>query len=202
MATNKSPWSVMGWIFSVLIIIALLGITFLVVFMEEITEEGWVLPNVAKSNFPFLSAWQKNSGNEFTGDATALLFGMASVPVAIDLISRSVVRYTPVSEKLKGLIRRTNNKQRKYLLPFHSYLSILALGFGFLHLNLSSCIANPFPEWGLILSGVLVGSGLLFKWKAIPVKFRKPLYKFHTSLVVTGILLVILLVGHTIMSFD
>lgn len=101
MTTNKSPWSVMGWIFSVLIIIALFGITLLVIFMEEIAEERWILPNVAKSYFPFLFAWQKSSGNEFTGDATALLFGMASVPVAIDLISKSVVRYTPVSEKLK-----------------------------------------------------------------------------------------------------
>jgi hypothetical protein len=54
----------------------------------------------------------------------------------------------------------------------------------------------------LILSGVLVGSGFLFKWKAVPTEFRKLLYQFHSSLIVKGVLFAILLVGHTIMSMD
>jgi hypothetical protein len=202
MFTKNSYWTILGWTFGGLIIITLFGFALLVVLIDEITGEGWVLPIVAKSSFPFLSAWQKSSGNEFTGDATALLFGMSSVPITIDLISRSVIRYTPVSEKLKGFIRSANNKQRKYLMPLHTYLNILALGFGILHLTLSTCSANPFPEWGLILSGLLVGTGLLFKWKVIPTKFRVSIYRFHTSLLVTGVLLAILLVGHSIMSID
>jgi hypothetical protein len=202
MTTNKSPWSILGWTFGGLSIVALLGIALLVVLLEEIAEQGWVLPNVALSYFPILNAWQESTGNEFSGDATALLFGLSILPVAIDLISRGTIRYVPVGEKVKGFIRGANNQQRKYLMPFHTYLSMLALGFGILHLNLSSCIANPFPEWGLILSGVLVVSGLLFKWKAIPTKFRKTLYQFHTSLIVSGVLLAILLVGHMIMSID
>jgi hypothetical protein len=202
MTTNKFPWSVLGWAFGGVIITILIGITLLAVLIEAVAEEGWVLPNNAQSYFPIRSTWQESTGNEFTGDATAVLFGMASAPVAIDLISRSVIRYIPASEKIKGFIRSANNTQRKYLMPLHTYLSILALGFGFLHLRLSSCIANPFPEIGLILAGVLVGSGLLFKWKSVPTKIRKPLYQFHASLVVSGILLTILLVGHTIMSID
>ena len=202
MTTNKFPWSILGWTFGGLIIIALLGLTAIVVLTDEISEKGWALPDVAQSYFHFRSTWQESAGNEFTGEATAWMFCLASVPVAIDLISRSLIRYTPVSEKVKGGIRRVNNKQRKYLMPFHTYLSILALGFGFLHLSLSSCIANPFPEWGLILSGILVGTGLLFKWNAMPKKFRKFLYQFHSSLVISGILLTILMVGHFILRVD
>ena len=87
-------------------------------------------------------------------------------------------------------------------MPFHTYLSILALGFGILHLTLSSCVANVLPEMGLILSGILVAAGLLFKWKAIPTKIRKTLYQFHASLIVSGVLLVILYTGHAVMDLD
>ncbi len=202
MSTGKSPWTILGWTFGGLIILTLLGISLLVVLFGEIAEEGWALPSTAKSNLTFLTSWQESSGNEFTGEATAWLFALASAPVAIDLISRSAIRYLPVFEKVKGFIRRVNNTQRKYLMPFHTYLSILALGMGILHLNLSSCNANPFPELGLVLSGVLVASGLLVKLKAIPSKIRKPLYQFHVSLVVTGVLFAILLVGHFVMNND
>jgi hypothetical protein len=128
------------------------------------------------------------------------MFGLASFPVAIDLISRPLVRNTSISEKLKGFIRQANNKQRKYLMRFHTYLSILALSLGLIHLILSTCKGNPLPEWGLMLSGILVGTGLLFKWRSIPSKFRKFLYQFHSSLVVSGVLLTILLLGHIVMD--
>ena len=85
---------------------------------------------------------------------------------------------------------------------FHTYLSILALGLGILHLNLSYCAANPFPELGLILSGILVATGLFFKWKAVPAALRKVLYQFHASLIVSGVLLVILYTGHAVMDSD
>ena len=128
--------------------------------------------------------------------------GIASAPVASDLILRSAIRYAPLSETMKVFLRRVNKLQRKYLMPLHTYLSILALGLGILHLSLSSCIANPFPEWGLILSGILIGTGLLFKWNTLPKILRKSLYQFHTSLIVSGTLLSILLFGHAIMEID
>ncbi len=146
--------------------------------------------------------WQNSSGNEFTGEATALFFAVSIVPVGIDLISRAIIRHVPLGDKVKGYIRGFNNMQRKRLMPFHTYLSILALGMGILHLTLSSCVSNPFPELGLILSGILVVTGLLFKWKAVPSKIRKSLYQFHASLIVSGILLVILYTGHAVMDMD
>jgi hypothetical protein len=118
------------------------------------------------------------------------------------LISRTVIRYAPFGERVKGFIRRINNVQRKYLMPLHAYLSILALGLGILHLYLSTCAANPFPELGLILSGILVATGLLFKWKAAPTILRKALYQFHASLIVSGVLLAMLFTGHAVMDSD
>ena len=108
----------------------------------------------------------------------------------------------PFGDTVKRFIRRANIIQRHYLMPLHTYLSILALGLGILHLTLSSCIANLLPELGLILMGVLVITGLLFKWKAVSKTFRKALYQFHASLIVSGVLLVILYTGHAVMDLD
>ena len=157
-------------------------------------------PILWNRTIPFRTDWRQSVGNEFTGEATAWTFGIASAPVASDLILRSTIRYAPLSKTIKVFLRRVNKLQRKYLMPLHTYLSILALGFGILHLSLSTCIANPFPEWGLILSGVLIGTGLLFKWNTLPKILRKSLYQFHTSLIVSAVLLTVLLVGHSIMS--
>jgi len=143
-----------------------------------------------------------NTGNKFTGEATAWLFVASSIPVGVDLIARTVPRYVPIGGTAKSFLRHINNLQKKYLMPLHTYLSIAALGLGILHLTLSSCIANPFPELGLILMGILVTTGLLFKWKAVPALFRRYLYKFHASLIVSGVLLAILFSGHALMDSD
>lgn len=87
-------------------------------------------------------------------------------------------------------------------MPFHTYLSIIALGFGILHLVLSSCRVNPLPEWGLVLSGILVVTGLLFKWNSLPKNIRKVLYQFHATLIVSGLLFMIIFAGHMIMDAD
>ncbi len=202
MTTSKTSWSVLGLAFIGLMIISLAGIVLLVVLVDELTERGQAVPFFMEVYFSYREAWQESTGNEFTGKATAWLFGASSVPVGVDLISRTVIRYVPFGETVKMFIRRMNNAQRKYLMPLHTYISILALGLGILHLTLSSCVANPLPTLGLILSGILVASGLLFKWKAVPTKFLKALYQFHTSLIVSGVLLVILFTGHAVMDSD
>jgi predicted ferric reductase len=202
MNTNNTSSLSLGLAFIGLVIVSLAGIALLAVLADELAENGWAVPNLMQAFFAYLETWQNSTGNEFTGEATAWLFGASSVPVGVDLISRTVIRYAPLGQRVKGIIRRINNLQRKYLMPLHTYLSILALGLGILHLTLSSCVANPFPELGLILTGILVATGLLFKWKAVPSKLRKTLYQFHASLIVSGILLVILFTGHAVMGLD
>jgi hypothetical protein len=183
-------------------IISLACIASLAVIVDEMADSEWDILNFMRTFFAFRETWQDSTGNEFTGEATALLFIASCVPVGIHLISRTLIRYAPFGERVKGFIRRINNVQRKYLMPFHTYFAILALGLGILHLTLSSCVANPLPELGLILSGILVASGLLFKWKVVPTKFRKTLYQFHASLIASGTLLVILFAGHVVMGSD
>jgi hypothetical protein len=202
MTTNKNPWSNIGLAFTGLTLISLAGIAFLVTLVLELLDSGLIAPNFLQAVSAYRVAWQNSTGNEFTGEATAWLFGISAAPVGIDLVSRTVIRYAPVGEWLKGFIRRINNLQRKYLMRLHTYLSISALGLGILHLTLSACVANPLPELGLILSGILVASGLLFKWKAVPTGLRKSLYQFHASLIVSGVLLTILVTGHVVMDSE
>jgi hypothetical protein len=202
MSSNRTSWSILGLAFIGLVIVSLAGIALLAVLVDELAESGWAVPGSIGAYFAYPETWRGSTGNEFSGEATALLFGASSVPVGVDLISRAIIRYAPFGSKEKGFIRRVNNAQRKYLMPLHTYLGIMALGIGILHLGLSNCAANPFPELGLALSGILAATGLLFKWRATPTTFRKALYKFHTSLLVSGVLLIILTTGHAVMGSD
>jgi hypothetical protein len=202
MTTQKTSWQILSLAFIGLAIVALAGIAMLAVLVDELAESGWAVPNIMRALLTHSQAVRANTGNEFTGDATAALFAASVVPVGVDLISRTIIRYAPFGARVKGFIRRINNTQRKYLLPLHTYLSILALGLGILHLSLSNCAGNPFPELGLILAGVLTATGLLFKLKALPGALRKSLYKFHASLIVSGVLVAILFTGHVIMELD
>jgi len=202
MRTNRTSWSILGLAFIGLVIVSFVGIAVLAVLVDELAETGWAVPSFTQAYFAYRETWQDSAGSEFTGEATALLFGASVVPVGIDLVSRTIIRQVPLGNRVKGSIRRINSAQRKYLMPLHTYLSILALGLGILHLGLSDCAANPFPELGLILSGILVATGLLFKWRAVKTTLRKALYKFHASLIVSGVLLVILFTGHAVMDLD
>ena len=202
MTTSKNSLSVLSSAFIGMMMILFTGGALLFVIVDELDESGWAVFNLIQSYSSFRQALQTNTGNEFTGEATAWLFGASGIPVVVDLMARAVTRYIPIGGTAKSIIRRINTFQKKYLMPLHTYLSILAFGLGLLHLVLSSCIANPFPELGLILTGILIISGLLIKWKAVPPLFYKAFYKFHASLMVTGVLLAILVAGHAVMDSD
>ena len=190
MPNRKFFWSFLG-----LMVISLTSIGLLV----TIHIHQQTILSFIQSYLPFRNLGR---GNEFSGEVAAWLFGALSFPVIVDLISRTIIRYIPLGETGKYLIRRMNNMQRKYLMPFHTYLSIPALAFGILHLILSSCAANPLPELGLGLLGILVVTGLIFKGNILPKTFRKTIYQFHSNLIVSGVILLILFIGHAIMEFD
>jgi membrane protein YdbS with pleckstrin-like domain len=107
-----------------------------------------------------------------------------------------------LQSRLKGSLEWFSRMNKKYLMPFHTYLTILALALAIVHLMFSSC-PNPFPEWGLGIAGILVATGLLIKLRIaakISPKLTKWVYQFHASLVVTGILVSVLLTGHLLMD--
>ncbi len=202
MITKKIPLSILSTTFLNLMKISLVTFILLIIVLYELAQSGRTVSSVVQTYSSFRNALQNNTGNEFTGEATGWLFGLASFPVFIDLIYRKAIQYVPIDGALKSFLRRVNNFQKKYLMPLHTYLSIAGLSLGILHLTLSACVANPFPELGLILSGILVMTGIFFKWRSIPALLRKSLYKFHSSLVLSGILLVILYTGHAVMGSD
>jgi hypothetical protein len=202
MTTSKNFLSALSSAFIGALIISIVGSALLIVIVFDLSQSGRAVSNFTQAYFSFREALQNNTGNEFTGEATAWFFVVSSFPVGVDLIARTVPRYVPIGGTAKNFLRHINNLQKKYLMPLHTYLSIAALGLGILHLTLSSCVANPFPELGLILTGILVTTGLLFKWRVIPAFLRKALYKFHASLIVSGILLTILFTGHAVMDSD
>jgi hypothetical protein len=154
----------------------------------------------AEVPLPLAEAEAESAGNDTTGQATAWVAGAGFVPLVVDWTTRQVLRRVPLREKIKSVVIRFNSFQRKFLMPLHTYLSVLALTLGILHLTLSSCPTNPFPEIGLIVMGILTATGLIFKWKKTPAALKKYFYKFHASLIVSGILSAILITGHLVMD--
>jgi hypothetical protein len=145
---------------------------------------------------------QENEGNEFTGQTSGWLFGIACLPVVFSLTAKLISRRISLHPRLKGLLEWSTRMNKKYLMPFHTYLSILALVVATVHLLISSC-PSPLPEWGLIIAGILVATGLIIKSRIaskISLKLLKGIYQFHTNLVVSGILVSVLLAGHVFMD--
>lgn len=85
-------------------------------------------------------------------------------------------------------------------MPLHTYFSLGALALGLLHLSRSACQSTSLPEWGLAALAILVGSGLVIKRKLAPKSWRKGIYQFHVSLVVSGLFVLVLVGGHLIVT--
>jgi hypothetical protein len=193
-----------GGILIGLFILMAAGMGLLVLLLDEAGEDGI---NIAELNYqlPFsfpLRGGLENEGNEFTGQTSGWLFGIACLPVIFSLIARLISRRVSLHPRLKGLLEWFTSMNKKYFMPFHTYLSILALVVATVHLLISSC-PNPLPEWGLIIAGILVATGLIIKLRIaskVSPKLLKGIYQFHASLVVTGILISVLLAGHVFMD--
>jgi hypothetical protein len=222
-----------GGILLALAILVATGIGLLLVFLEEIShggrefsEAGEELRDIREDNAesgngissyrklfkesntlwpfsrPFFGEGQENAGNGFTGQAAGWLFGISCLPVAFCISTRFINRQAALPLPIKRPLEHFARANKKYFMPFHTYFGILGLILGIIHLIFSSC-PNPLPEWGLIIAGLLVATGMLIKYriaaKLFP-RFVKRIYQFHASLVVTGILAVVLLAGHILMD--
>jgi hypothetical protein len=191
---------VFGGILVGLALLMAAGVGFLILLLDEAGEDGRDITGLS-SLLSLSSSWrggQENDGNEFTGQISGWLFGIACVPVAFSLTARLVGRRVALRPGVKGLHEWSTRVNRRYLMPFHTYLSIPALALAIFHLELSSC-PNPLPEWGLILAGILVATGVIVKLRIVP-RLAKRIYQFHSSLVVSAMLVGVLLAGHVIMD--
>jgi hypothetical protein len=180
------------------------GMGLLILYLDEVYEVRKDISTFI-SQLPFsfpLRGGLENEGNEFTGQTSGSLFGIASLPVVFCLLARLITRRISLLPRLKGLLEWFTGVNKKYFMPFHTYLSILALAVATVHLIFSSC-PNPLPELGLIIAGILVATGLAIKLRItakMAPKFVKRLYQFHSSLVVSGILVTVLISGHILMD--
>jgi hypothetical protein len=180
------------------------GIGLLVLLRDEVGDDREDI-KMFTSLLPFSFSFRgnlENEGNEFIGQTSGWLFGIASLPVVLCMTARFISRRASLRPRLKGLLEWFTRVNKKYFMPFHAYLCILAFVVATVHLIFSSC-PNPFPEWGLIIAGILVATGLIVKFRIVSKvspKLVKWFYRFHVSLVISGILISFLLAGHIIMD--
>jgi hypothetical protein len=68
------------------------------------------------------------------------------------------------------------------------------------HFTLSTCRSSPLPEWGLGGAAMLVLIGSAIRFKLSPKSLRKAVYRIHTSPLSIGLVLLVLLIGHSIVD--
>lgn len=139
-------------------------------------------------------------GNETTGEIAAWMFGLANVPVALSIVLKTLARFLPTGMNLRDPLTKFNRRQKKVLMTLHYWLNPIALGVALSHFTLSTCRSTAFPEWGLgiMLTAVLLGLTMKFKWS--PVSVRQHIFRLHTSPILLIAAVLVLLIGHTIVD--
>lgn len=144
---------------------------------------------------------KNEKNNEATGQSAAWMLAAANITVLLSLLIRAI-RYTNLPAQINDRIKRFNQFQKKFLLPVHYVLNPLALGVAFIHFMsaTSACKASGLPEWGLILMALIMGIGIMVKFKMFPKNFRKSTYQIHTNPILFTLLFAILLIGHAVVD--
>jgi hypothetical protein len=154
-----------------------------------------------KSTFSSLGGGKRgDKGNEFTGQFAAWIFVAANLTVGLSLLSRGLSSRTQLSSKTRERIRKFNQLQKKGLMRFHYWLNPLGLLLAVIHFSLSTCRSSPLPEWGLGGAATLVLIGSVIRFKLSPKRFRKTVYRIHTSPLTLGLVLMVLFIGHSVVD--
>ncbi len=141
-----------------------------------------------------------DKGNELTGETAAWIFAAANLPVLLSLLVRGLINGIAVAGELKDRLKRFNQAQKKFLMPFHFILNPLALLLAFIHFSLSQCRSSSLPEWGLAVMASLALIGMVVKFKVSPRNMRKTFCQIHTNPLPIALLVIILWVGHSIVD--
>jgi hypothetical protein len=131
-----------------------------------------------------------------SGGLAAFLLGVANFPVLLSLLLKSLARLLPdkiVKEKIKQL----NLRQKKRLMKLHYWGNPLALGVAIAHFWSSACRNTAMPEMGIGAMLIVSVLGLMMTLKLSPRAMRSVVFKLHTSPVITILVFLFLLIGHS-----
>jgi hypothetical protein len=152
----------------------------------------------------FLSDHKKDhnedTGNELTGKTTALIFVIANFSALLSLLSKGIIKFSPLKKSIKEKILVLNMIQKKHLSVLHYILNPIALIIASVHLILSQCLSTILPELGLALMFTIGVTGISVKFKISPKKIRNTIYRFHTNPIAFGFIVIILSIGHMIID--
>jgi hypothetical protein len=147
---------------------------------------------------PFLD--KDNEGNETAGQIAAWLLVGANLTIAMSILFRWVNNFTPLGLKLKSSLSSFNRSQKKHLMFLHYYLNPVILGIVLWHWLTSRCNSSALPEMGLVVMMVLMGLGIVLKFRLCPMNLRKKVYQIHTHPIFFLSMVLALVVGHTIVD--
>lgn len=141
---------------------------------------------------------KEDKGNEATGQVAAWLFASANLTIVFSLLIKGATRFLSLTVEKETLLKKFNQLQKKYLMRFHYILNPLALCAALFHFLLSSCRSSSLPEWGLMLLMIMVGLGIVLKFKVAPGWMRRVVYRLHTTPVSFSVAILLLVIGHSI----
>ncbi len=177
------------------------GICFMACLPDAMADDhGHKGKQVGRSLFSTSEHGKGDKGNELTGETAAWIFAAANLPVLLSLLVRGLINNITVAGNLKDRLKRFNQAQKRYLMPFHYILNPLALLLAFIHFSLSQCRSSSLPEWGLAVMALLALIGMVVKFKVSPKSIRKTFYQIHTNPLPIALLVIILWVGHSIVD--
>jgi len=170
------------------------------IFVSEINANGIQSYRHRKQEHKHFSHDKDDKGNEFTGQTAAWIFVAANITITVSLILKTFVRFVSLENRTINRIKNFNKFQKKHLGNFHYLLNPLAVTLAFVHFSLSSCRSSALPEWGLLATLIIVLIGVAIKIKVTPKRIRKVFYNIHTSPLPFGVILIVLLIGHSIVD--
>lgn len=141
-----------------------------------------------------------NEGNETTGQVAAWLLAAVNLTVALSVLIKWTIRFTSPGSGFKKGLMQFNRRQKKLLMPLHYWLNPLILTIVLWHWLMSRCKSTALPEWGLLMMVVLMGLGILLKFKWGPKSLRKGAYHIHTQPFILIALITVLTIGHLIVD--
>lgn len=188
-------------IMSLLIAICIAGFGSLFVATGAADDEHGVRRHFEREDhhgIPFLET--DDEGNETAGQIAAWLLLVANLPVALSLLLKGTIRFTPLGAELKKTLANANRMQKKPLMWLHYYLNLATLGIVLWHWLTSRCNSSALPELGLIVMVSLISLGFLMKFKLCPKALRRYVYQLHTQPVIFVAMFLVLTVGHLIVD--